>query len=225
MAFTRIELIDLVLEQAGLDYTYRPDARKWLNLILASLTMDYDWPQNRVVQADTAFTGATAYTLPTDFSSADTCFLVQNGATTPIFILENYEFDLRRSLSLSGDPRLCYIDEANLNIVFESSPAQGNKYFRLSYYKVRPDLALDESDDGTTPWFPGQEYLYHALLAKAWEHRDDSRYREKVNEAEADLRQCLLNVYNTNSTSKIQLNAEVHRPGRRGTRGWGFFGA
>ena len=214
------------LELAGLDYSYRPDARMWLNQILMDLATDYDWPQNNVLNPDTAFSsGQTAYSLPTNFSTAGTCFLVQNGSLNPIRILETYEFDNLRSVSLTGDPGICYIDEANSNIVFESAPATpSGKSWRLRYNKLPADLSLDETDDSVIPWFMGQKYLELMLVAYSFEHRDDDRYQNKMQEAQQELIGCIRNVYNTDSNSRIQLNSSVFRSGRRGTRSWGLFG-
>lgn len=221
MALTLLQIIDTSLDQAGLDSGFRTKARNWLNIILAKQANDFDWPHWHKQTAYTSLvSGQTAYTLPADFNHADTIYLYQlnNGVYqrgSQIRVYDTYRFDDVDYTALSGLPTSAYIDTINGNLVFNSSPTDSNKGYKMRYYKDAPSYNTGGSEDSSTPDFPDQNFLIQELVKWMYEFQDDERYGNKKGEAQQDLIQTKRNIFENNSTPQMPLEQFHFTPRRR----------
>lgn len=212
---TRIEIVNQAIEQAGLDSSFQTKARGWLNIITEKLSIrtDYKFYEKTV---DTTFVvGQKTYALPADYQRGDTIYYIQNGVTGyAIPIVDSYLFD-QYNYGVNGMPSMAYIDQNAGQIVFNSSPTDGTKQFRLRYYQKPDVLSTSNADDAVIPDFKDQYTLIEELIAMAYEYRDDARYGSKKQEAMKSNMDFQRNMYDSDENSEIPLNKFVFRGNRR----------
>lgn len=218
MALTRIQIVNQALDQAQLDSSFQAKGRNWLNIIIQKLSLRQNYLFYRVTQ-DTLFVPLqTQYNLPSDFQRADTIYFIDSNGNqgNGIYLADSYQFD-RWITNADGFPQFAYVKDEDGKLIFNSAPStvQGQG-FRFNYFKKPDALSLDATDDNVVPDFKDQFTLIEELIAMAYEFLDDERYKDKKMDAmksNVDY-QRLLNQ--TDGNSKMDLNAWVFRPTRRG---------
>lgn len=209
MALTRIQLINLALDQSGLDSSYQTKARGWLNHATLKLAKNFNYKfYNKTAAAVPFVAGTVSYSLPTDFLNIDTINRVNSSGVLgdEIFVYESYEFD-RYSLNIAGDPSCAMIDDEGGKAVFNTTPATtSSTSYRMRYFRKPTVYSTDNTDDAVVPDFKDQEVLLQELMKFAYENLDDERFPQKVGEALKANQALQRNEVRTSDTGKVQLS-------------------
>ena len=223
MALTNIQLINLALEQSGLDSSFQTKARTWLNHVSLKLAERQDYPKFNTQSNIPFVSGQRAYDLPATFLRSDSAYLYKNAEDqrgVDILLVSKYMFDKYR-VSASGNPSIATIDEDNNQIIFNSIPNNALQGCRLRYFRKPVAIATDTTNDNDTPDFPDQDLLLQELQVMAYEFVGDPREQSKAQQAMATKRDFQKNMYNDDSFSQISLENTHFRPtSRRGRRGF-----
>lgn len=218
MSLTRIQIITLALDQAGLDSSFNTKAYTWFNVITEKLSFDTRYKFYNLNYPDVAFIpGQNTYALPTDYRRSDTCYLINADGSrgNEIFIVEPYRFD-SVTYNLNGLPNVAMIDLEAGNLVFNNTPSSSvNAKFRLRYFKKAAVYALNSSDDNVIPDFESQEVLIEELIGMAFFHQDDERFAAQEAKILKVKQNHQRNMYESQSTGQIDLAHENFRHRRR----------
>lgn len=225
MALTRIQIVNLALDQSGLDTSFQAKARNWLNFIIQRLSLNQNYNFYRK-SVDTPFVPLQSnYTLPADFQRADTIFFIDNSGNqgNGIYLTDSYKFDqyIRNGV---GFPSYAYIDEEDGTLNFNSGPQQvDTQAFRFNYFRAPATLSLDSTDDSVVPDFKDQATLVEELKVMAFDYLDDERatVQRQIADRTTQKYQRLMNQADGNSM--MDLNNFTFRATRRGynRNGWG----
>lgn len=218
MSFTKLELIDLALNQAQLDSSYRPNARIWLKMIIEKQSKEFKWPFYRKLTPFVPLVAnQTSYNIPTDMRRPDEIYLYnsagQKGSHVPI--LDSYEFDQTVVGTLTGQPSFAMYDIDTAKIIFNSSPSSTTDGYKMRYFRNCVSPSTTSSDDGVAPDFDDQNFLVQELMKWAMENLDDERQDKKRQEAKEDLLLSKRQVYENDGTSKFNLQQDTFRKRRR----------
>lgn len=209
MSLTRIQIVNLALDQAGLDTSYQAKARNWLNFVTQKLAGQYNYKFYLETASDVPFVqNITSYNLPADFSKTDTIYRVSSTGTLgdQIFVLESYRFD-QYARGLAGDPSLAMVDTEAGVIRFNTLPTSTTATsFRLRYFKKPATLSLDNTDDAVVPDFKDQNVLVQELMQMAYENLDDERFSDKRAEAKDANQKLQRNEFQAVDTGQIDLS-------------------
>lgn len=185
MPLTRIQLVDHVLDMAGLDSNYRTKGRNWLNIVLEKIANRHDYSfYNKLASSVSFVAGQTTYPVPSDFDRPDSCFWYDSAGNKggEILIVEPYDFD-QVQISYASFPTHAMIDDENQQIIFNAAPADASgRSYKLRYYRAAEALSTDSTDDNVIPDFDDQDVLIQELTAMAYEHANDEREDKKKNE-------------------------------------------
>lgn len=227
MAKTLSQLMTEALTQSGLDVnSFEPQCRSWVNTILNTQCRNGSWDYYKKTWADQPFiTGQTIYTpLPTDFARPDlNIYLVQFGQRAGLIkMFDRGVWEVMRQQTPTGTPQVCCIEWDYTNgaqvpsLLFDAVPSLSIPlYFRMPYFRLATEVALDGTDDSKIPDFHDQNFLLEELKKMAFEHQDDERYTQKVQTNAEQLRQNKLYA-NMAQSSKILLAPELFPPGYKG---------
>jgi len=217
MALDRIGIVNLALDQAGLDTSFQTKARGWLNYVTQSLADNYNYRFYRKVASDVPYlAGVKTYNLPTGFSKIDTIYRVsQDGSLgDQIFVMEPYAFD-QYARGYTGDPTLALIDTRLLTITFNNTPSTTTSTsYRLSYFVQPAVLSTNSTDDAVIPDFQDQNVLIQELMKMAYEHQDDDRYLSKKADAKEANQELQRNQFQATDTGVMDLS-HAHFKSRR----------
>lgn len=204
-------IIDLALDQAGVDTSYKAKARNWLNYIINTLCAQNNYRfYNKNASAVPFITNQKSYSLPADFDKADTCYRLNSDGSigTQIFLLEPYRFD-QYNRNLSGDPTIGMIDTQAGTIVFNSYPSSSTATsYQLRYFRKPANYALDGSQDTSVPDFPDQTVLVEQLMKMVYENLDDQRYGDKKGDALDAQKKLQRNQFQESDTQVVDLSHE-----------------
>lgn len=215
-------VINRAIEIAQLDSGFLPLARQYFNLSLNDLVTNFDWPYYRSQATDQPFTGALSYDLPTDYSRSDTCYLVDsNGNATPITIISKYRFDKLKTSTITGDPRIAYIDLTNRLIVFNCAP-NSVRYYRLTYFRKPDQIDEQGGDDDQDIDFENPRALIYTIVAMLCDYTDDERSGLFMQKADKEIHDDKMNAWDEDNDPKIELGPNF-RSGSRPVRGSGGF--
>lgn len=154
---------------------YLVQAGQYLNLVLQSLSQDYDFDFTKKPQTINLNTNQ-AYDLNSDCLRVKEVFYNVGGI---IFYLFQIPIETMNALSKppgsSNFPDRYAVDVSTTpnTIIFYPPPSITNAV-DINYYPQMPDIAAPETDT-TVPWFPNQEYLIHKVAAKLMLETDDER--------------------------------------------------
>lgn len=218
------------LEIAQLDSSFLTLARQYYNQVIHELSSDFDWPYFRKQASDVVLlAGQREYDLPTDYNRSDTCYLVDtNNNRRQIIIMSKTRFDqLGRSGTLTGDPRCAYIDLGRRKIVFDSSPSDSTRYYRLTYFRQGVEVA----DNGTATGqysgdtsdidFEHPPLVVTMITARLLDYTDDERAQYWYQKADKEMGDSKMNMNDEDDDSVMDLASSRFRSGRRPTRGGG----
>lgn len=206
---TLIGIINLALDQSGVDSSYQTKARTWFNFITNTLSEQNNYKfYNTTATAVPFLTNVRTYPLPATFQKADTCYRLNPDGSmgTQIFIVESYDFDnyLR---NVSGDPTLAYIDIGNQNIIFNNLPTSNTSTsYVLRYFRKPTQYAVDGSQDTVIPDFPDQNVLVQELIKMCFKDLDDERYQQQSSDALDAQRKLQRNQFQNEDTGKVDLS-------------------
>lgn len=220
MALTRIGIINLALDQAGLDSSFQTKARNWMNVITTQLSFETRYKfYNKYMTPDTPFVpGQSKYTLPTDYQRSDTIYLINSDGSrgNEIFLVEPYRFDAT-TYYLNGLPNTAMIDLEGGKIVFNNTPTStNNSLFRFRYFRKPAVLSTDNTDDAVIPDFESQDVLIQELIKMAFFHQDDDRYQAQKAQVTQSKQEHQRNMYEAESMGQVDLaHAQFRQRWRR----------
>jgi hypothetical protein len=220
MALTRIQIVNLALDQAGLDTSFQAKARNWLNYITKNLSERQNYKFYRKSVDAPFVVNQTDYDLGSiapDFDRVDGMFYVDSNGVQGrgIFLADAYMFDQYRTNG-SGFPYYAYIDEEDNTVKFNSSPASvAGDAFRMFYFREPATLSLDDADDGVIPDYKDQGTLVAELEAMAFKFIDDERYGQQKQEAKQESQTYQRLTSQVDGNSKMDLNSWQFRSNRR----------
>jgi hypothetical protein len=225
---TRIGLVDLALDQLGLDSSFQTKGRGWLNLVLEKLANNFNWDFYHKTASDVALLAGTyVYSVPADYGRPDKIYLIQNGSRgREIFTLDPSLFEQRRTSSQAGYPSIAkFTTDMTVSgpvslITFDAS--QSGASFRQTYFRKPTPLSTTSADDTIIPDFLSQDVLMQELIKFGFENQDDERYPAKSQEVKESIRDFKFNQ-GTSNQSQVELATDVFRQGR-GRRGSGWMG-
>lgn len=214
MPLNRIKLVDFALDQAGLDQGFRSKARLWLNHAIEKLSIRTDYKFYSKVADISLPAGSDSADLPNDFQRPNTAYLVsQNQLQNQIWIVEDYVFDQRRSLS-QGDPEVAIVDLDAQKLVV-NRPASATRLIRLRYQRVPDQLSEDATDDLVIPDFEDQDTLLEELIKYCYRYRDDERQQIQEQLVEKSKQEFQRNMIPADNLSRIELAQDVFIKRRR----------
>jgi len=218
MALTRIQIVNLSLDQAGLDLSFQTKGRGWLNFITQKLSLRLN---NKFYykQVDITFIpNQTRYALPADFQRADNFFFIDSNGNQGrgIYLCESYQFNTT-ILNGSGFPQFVTIDEDREEIVFNSAPnAVQSQGFRLFYFRSPAILSTNSTDDNVIPDYKDQSTLVEEIKLMAFEFIDDERAQGQEMKSLKSQQGYQRLQSQVDGNSKMDLNNWVFRGNRRG---------
>ncbi len=220
MALDRIGIVNLALDQAGLDSSFQTKARGWLNFVTQKLAEQYNYKFYRTTASDVPYiAGTKTYALPTSpaFQKADTVYRVNSDGSLgdQIFLMDSYRFD-QYARGYTGDPTLALIDTKLNTITFNNTPASTTATsYRLTYFMKPAVLSTSNADDAVVPDFIDQNVLIQELMKMAYEHQDDERYQEKNQDALKANQMLQRNQFQATDTGLMDLSHSQFKPRRR----------
>lgn len=224
MPLTRLQIVDLALDNAQLDSGFRSKARLWLNVIMEQQSRDFRWPfYNKVGDYTPFVAGQVEYDVPSDYFRSDSIYRYSSGGArgTLIPIVEPYIFD---QVNLSNNPstylvqgpsQVAMIDISRNKIVFDQMSAAPTDGFKLRYFRAPEVLSLNDSDDGVVPDFEDQNFLIQEVTNWAMKFNDDERQPAQAMESKMAMQQSKRTVYDNDGKSSIPLNQINFRVRRR----------
>lgn len=217
-SLTQIQIIDLALNQAQLDSSFRSKARTWLQAIINEQAMDFSWPFYRSSTGYVQFIAQQgSYALPTNYKRPDTLYIGTPNEPRGRFcnILEPYEFErVSGGGGGFGTPANAMINVEQMQLVFSQAPSGSDQGYTLTYF--REPAAITIGTDNQAPDFRDEPFLIAELIKWAMEFRDDERYQAKSAEASIKNNNAKKNVFHFENSAVIQLGPSFRAGRRRG---------